>query len=115
MKIVKASKQNIKGSDDEDYGIYDIEIGFAGMVGVSNIYNVEASSLDEAIDNAKDAASDDLVVEDIVDEGDGEYTVTISFDGYTGSEVEYQVYEEDEDSAEEAALEEAYQDLTVVD
>lgn len=103
-------QRRIQASEDE-YGIYDIEIGFAGMVGVSVLYNVEANNYDEAVDAAIEEAKNELEVTDVEDLGDGEYEVSIIFGGMGASETTYEVSAEDQDEAKEIALDEAEYDL----
>lgn len=47
---------------------YKVEIGFAGFIGVSNEYEVDADSESEARELAMEMAIDDLTVEDVREE-----------------------------------------------
>lgn len=111
----KKGKKKLKESDEPEFNDYSIEIEFAGMIGVSNEYTEYSTSEQGAIEDAISDATDDLEVEDVKDNGDGTYTVSISFCGYYGSEEEYEVDADDPESAEYEAIEMAKEDLEVVD
>jgi hypothetical protein len=85
------------------------------MTGIENEYEVEDISIEAAKVEALAMAEDDLYVEDVEDNGDGDYTVTVGFAGFIGSENEYNVVASDEDEAEAEAIEEAKNDLEVTD
>lgn len=48
---------------EADEGLYDVTVGFAGMIGVEETYAVYADDEDEAADVAIDEAADDLIAE----------------------------------------------------
>jgi len=49
---------------------WEVTIGFAGMIGVEETYEVEASNEEDACDAALEMARDDLEVTDISEEAD---------------------------------------------
>ena len=57
---------SVEDINETDDGEWEVEVGFAGMVGVSEIYTVYADDEDEAADTALEEAADDLGVTDIV-------------------------------------------------
>ena len=94
---------------------YEVEVGFGGYVGVSELYSVSGFSREDAEKVALDEACWDLDVVNVKDIGDGEYEVEISpFGCFNCSEV-YTVYADDEEEAEEIALDDAKDDLTIID
>lgn len=114
----KSSKNKQLKESDNDWEPYDVVIGFHDLIGVENEYTINARSKQEAVDYALDQpgseAELDLSVENIEDDGDGQYTVTVNFAGCIGSDEDYTVYAENEEEAELLALEEAKNDLEVI-
>lgn len=101
-------KRVIKASDLIDY---TVEVNFGGYIGADETYEITASDEDEAIQMALEEAKDDLSIEDINQDDDDEWTVSVGFGGMVGAENEYTVYADSEDEAIEAAIEEAAYDL----
>lgn len=91
---------------------YSVNVNFASFVGADNTYEVSAESEEDALDAAIEEAKADLEVTDIYESDEGEWTVTVGFDGMVGVEQEYVVYADDEDEAADAAIEEASGDLS---
>lgn len=114
----KSSKNKQLKESDDSWEPYDVVVGFHGFVGIEQEYTINARSKQEAVDYALDQpgseAEMDLSAENIEDDGDGQYTVTINFAGYIGSDEDYTVYAESEEEAEQLALEEAKNDLEVI-
>jgi len=92
---------------------YVVTVNFGGFIGADVEYEVSADSEEEAEEASLEAAAEDLTVDDIVDEGDGNWTVTVGFAGMVGVGNDYDVTGDDEDEASEAAIEEAKWDLEV--
>ncbi len=101
-------KKVIKASDLNEYSV---TVNFAGFIGADEEYTEYAENEEDAISQALEDARDDFSVDDIEDNDDGSYDVTISFAGFIGTEETYTVYADDEDEASDSALEEAYSDL----
>lgn len=115
MKLNESIMKNLKESEGQ---YYDVVVNFAGFIGADQEYNVYAMSKSdavcEALDNPGSEAEVELSADEIEDNGDGTYDVTVSFAGLIGAENTYTVSAEDEDDAERLALEEAKADLTVM-
>ena len=103
-------KKYIKSS--ADVKTYEVNVGFCGYVGSDQFYNVTAASPEEAMDQARDEAEQELEVISVNHIEDDEYEVTVCFAGLVGVETEYTVYADDELAAEDQAIEEAKWDLT---
>jgi len=84
---------------------FEVEVGFAGAIGVENTYYIEADSESEAAELALERAQEDLEAEPSEDDED-EYVV--NFCGFIGGEETY--YADDEDDA----LMQAADDLEVL-
>lgn len=107
-KSLKESKLN------EEFEDYCVTIGFCGMIGVEQEYTIYAEDEDSARMDALNEAEYDLEVENISDNGDGTFDVEVSFCGFIGCEEIFTVDAEDEDEAEEAALELAKDNLDIL-
>ena len=100
-KMIKASNQQ-----------FAVNICFAGMLGCEEVYHIDDTSNEqEAITLAIELAKEDLEVIDVEEVDEGEYVVTVSFNGFIGCENQYDVYAENEEEATELALEESENDL----
>lgn len=114
-KTKKGRKKTLKEADDTK--TYDVAVGYCGFVGVEEHYSIPAKNKMQAalfaLDEPGSEAEQDLTVEDIEDNGDGSYTVSISFGGI-GTDEQYYVDAEDESEAEELALEEAKDNLEII-
>lgn len=96
---------------------YDVVVDFCGM-NADNEYHVYAQNKTDAVLHALDEpgseAEQDLSVENIEDNGDGSYSVSVGFAGFIGVENEYTVYADSEEDAEIQAIEQAKDDLSIV-
>lgn len=105
-------------NESDEYDTYEVKIGFAGFIGVEEDYRVQAKNRVDAVNYALDEpgseAEQDLSADDVTDNGDGSYTVTVSFAGNIGADKEYEVYADSEEEAEQNAIEEAKSDLEVI-
>ena len=102
-------KRYVKAS--EGMRDFEVEVKFGGYIGSESYYDVSAEDEDEAIENALKEAKSDLEVTDVEDLGDGDWDVTVQFNGFIGVENVYTETADDQDEAEELALEEAADDL----
>lgn len=94
---------------------YEVIVGFNGFIGVEETYTVYANNVKDAEKLALFQAQEDLYVDSVEETDDGEYDVTVNFNGYIGSEETYTVYAGSEDEAESEAISEATNDLEVTD
>lgn len=92
---------------------YTGNVTFSGFIGSDQEYTVYAFSEEEAEELITEEAADDLEVTDVEDLGDGNWEVTVNFAGFIGVNETYSVYEDNQDDAEQSALEEARSDLEV--
>lgn len=53
---------SIEDTEDLGEGDYEVEVGFGGMIGVSETYSISADSQDQAEDYALEEAASDLEV-----------------------------------------------------
>lgn len=106
--------QKLNESDD-NYTTYEVVVGWNGFIGVENEYRIGANSRADAVYHAIDEpgseAEQDFSVDDITDNGDGSYDVTIS---WYGADETYTVNADDEDDAQNQALEEAKSSLEII-
>lgn len=111
-------KKKFKLDESDNYNTYSVVVGWNGLIGVENEYNIGARSRGDAVYHAIDEpgaeAEQDLSVEDITDNGDGSYEVTVNWCGFIGADETYTVNAEDESEAEMNALEEAKAGLEVI-
>ena len=113
MKLTRQkieAKCGVKAS--EELKEYKVSVNFGGFIGGDEEYSVDATSDEEAENEAIEMAADDLNPEDVNQIDDDEWEVTISFAGFIGVEDTYTVFADDEDEAIGAAIEEAKWDLT---
>lgn len=92
--------------------LFKVSVNFGGYVGAEETYEVYADNAEEAEEIAIQEAKDDLSIEDWAQIDDDEWEITVGFCGFIGVEEVYTVNAEDQEYAEEAALEEASWDLT---
>ena len=115
MKLNESILRNLKESEGRNY---EVVVGFCGYIGVEQEYNVYAKSKAdaacEALDNPGSEAEMELSADEITDNGDGTFDVTVSYAGLIGAENTYTVTAEDESEAEMYALEEAKGDLEIL-
>ena len=115
MKLNESILQKLKESEGRTY---EVVVGFCGYIGVEQEYNVYANSKADAVckalDNPGSEAEMELNADDITDNGDGTFDVTVSYAGLIGAENTYTVTAEDESEAEMNALEEAKGDLEIL-
>lgn len=102
-------KRQVKASELIDY---EVVVNFGGYIGADETFSVEAEDEDDAIVKAEELARDELSVENIEEVDEDEYEVTIGYCGFVGVEEIYTVTADSEEEAEEAALEEAFCDLS---
>ena len=93
---------------------YVVTIGFAGFLNVEEEYEILAQNKDDAELDAYEEAAGDLSVESVENIEDDEWEVTVNFAGYVGVDQTYTVFADDEDEATASALEEAEQDLDIL-
>lgn len=93
---------------------YIVTVGFAGFVGVEEEYEILARDKDDAELDAYEEAASDLSIESVDHIEDDEWEVTINFAGYIGADQTYTVFANDEDEASDSAIEEAEQDLEIL-
>lgn len=106
---VSSSKRKIKASDMNEY---TVTVNFATYTGVDEDYTEYASSEKEAIDQAIEEAKYDLEVVSVTETDEDTYEVDVVFAGYSNVVETYVVLADDEDEAEELAIEEAASDLS---
>lgn len=92
---------------------YKAIVNFCGFIGSDENYEADTSSEEEAEDDIREQARDDLEVTEIKQVDDDEYEVTVRFAGFIGVEETYTVYADSEEEAEIAATEEASYDLNI--
>ena len=102
-------KRYIRSSELTDF---EVIVNFGGYIGADEPYTVTAKSIEEAEEKAVTFAKEDLTVEDICQNDEDEWVVTIGFCGMIGVENDYEVYADSEEEAELTALQEAEWDLT---
>ena len=116
-KYVDKDFDDLNESEDEGR-YYEVAIGFGGFIGIEKDYNVYAKSRVDAVNYVLDEpgseAEMDLEATNVEDLGDGEYEVTVIFDGCDGGENQYTVSADDEEDAKQQAIEEAKSDLEVI-
>ena len=100
---------------------YTVELSFNGMIGVSETIEIDAppglneDSLMELLRTTYEYELDSLLeLDEVTDEGDGDYEVSLTFSGYIGTETYYNVSADDEDDAEMEARNEAIWDFDIV-
>lgn len=103
-------KRCVKASAEMEY---TGNVTFAGYIGSDTEFTVYAEDESEAEELISEEAAAELTVEDVSQTDESEWEVTIGFAGFIGIEETYTVYEDTEDEAIEAALEEARADLEV--
>ena len=92
---------------------YKILVSFGGYIGAEQEYEIDADSVDAAIEEAQQTAADEeLTAEDWNQTDDDEWEVTIGFAGFIGAEETYTVYGDSEEEAVDNAIEEAKWDLS---
>ena len=111
-RMIKAAKKEVDAS--EGYKEYKVTIDFDTYIGSENEYEVFSSSPEAAKQDGIDYATDDLEPIDTTEIDKGEYEVEIQFAGMVGVSEIYTVYADNEEEAEETAIEEARYDLRVV-
>ena len=108
-------KAKLKEDTKGEYTTYEVVVGWNGYIGVDYEYNIGAHSridaVNYAIDEPGSEAEMDFSVDDITDNGDGSYDVTIS---WHGDEETYTLDDDDEDDARDQALEEAKSGLEII-
>ena len=113
--IKSQNECNLSESEDGEYTTYEVNVGWNGYIGVENEYLIgafsKADAVSEAIDNPGCEAEMDFSVDDITDNGDGSYDVTIS---WFGAEETYTVNTDSEDDAQNQALEEAKSGFEII-
>lgn len=99
---------------------YELELGFAGIIGASETFVIlaPAGSTEEELkdilfEEYEWDLKDLLSLEDSIYLDDDEWEITLNFNGYIGCEETYTVAGDDEDDAVEHALNEALWDFTI--
>ena len=116
MKITKHERRPIQDSqtiEASDIRNFTAEVNYGGFVGADESYDILATDEDDAYDQALDLVRDDLSIEDSVEVDEGEWEVTVGFAGFIGVENTYTVYENNEEDACDAAIEEAMDDISI--
>ena len=100
---------------------YNVEVRFAGMIGASEFIEVwvrpeptEDYLHDVLLDYYESELMDLLDVGETEYLGDGDWEVTLNFNGYIGCDETYSVYADDEDEAIDQALHEAIFDFDIL-
>lgn len=105
----------LKEDTNGEYKTFEVVVGWNGYVGVEEEYRIGAynrvQAVNEAIYNPGSEAELDFSVESIEDNGDGSYDVDISW--HDADEV-YTVNADNEDDAQNRALEEAKEGLEII-
>ena len=111
-RVVKSAT----GPDTE----YNVTIGFCGFIGCDIERTIDArvgADKDEILYIVQEDYADELLTAEVIegDPDEGAYDVEVTFDDQIGTSEIYSVWADDEDEAIEEALEEAKDDLEVIE
>ena len=99
---------------------YNVTIGFCGFIGCDVERTIDArvdADKDEILYIVQEDYADELLEAEVIesDPDSGTYEVEVTFDGQIGTSEIYSEWADDEDEAIEQALEEAKDDLEIIE
>ena len=112
-------KRVIKAATDY-YVEYNVTVGFCGFIGVEAQLTIDAledTDKEELLRIVQDTYAYDLLEGEVIehDEDDVRYVVEVTFDGQIGSSQTYNILANDDDEAIDDAIEEAKDDLEIIE
>lgn len=97
---------------------YNVTIGFCGFIGVETertIFAPADADKEDILYMVQEDYGDELLEGEVIEVDEDEYEVEVTFDGQIGSSEVYNVYASNEDEAIDDAIEEAKNDLEVIE
>ena len=97
---------------------YNVTVGFAGFIGVEHELIIEAEpdiDKEDLLYRVQEEYGDDLLDAEVIDVDEDDYEVEVTFAGMYGASEIYSVYEDNGEDAIYSAIEEAKDDLEIIE